>query len=333
MTSKERVISTIKFKGPDRIPVDLWPVPASFKRHGKNLEKLFEKHPIDFVHPNWVTKWEPETMEPIFKLGRYTDEWGVVRESKEEGYGGIDIGHPLKDWNNLKTFKPPVHEWIFTASHEDPFRDPDKFYLGVGSIFFHRMCFLRGMENLLIDLMDGVPEVYQLRDMLMEYYTQQVAHLAKTEVDGIIFLDDWGSQRQLLIPPKLWRSFFKPVYRELFAICKKAGKFIFFHSDGYILEIIEDFIELGVDALNSQVWCMGPEVLGERFRGRITFWGEINRQVTIPNGSPDDIRSAAAEMKKYLAAPEGGLIGQGEIDGLTPLENVEALLTAWNQSF
>ena len=135
----------------------------------------------------------------------------------------------------------------------------------------------------------------------------------------------------MFIPPGMWRAFFKPAYAELFRICKEAGKFIFFHSDGYILEIIEDFIELGVDALNCQVWCMGPEVLGEKFRGRITFWGEINRQFTLPHGTPDDIRAAAAKMKEHLATPAGGLIGQGEIDGLTPLENVEALLTAWNR--
>ena len=60
MTSKERVIAAITFKNLDRIPIDVWAVPASFKRYGKKLEQLFGKHPIDFVHPNWPTKWDPE---------------------------------------------------------------------------------------------------------------------------------------------------------------------------------------------------------------------------------------------------------------------------------
>lgn len=329
MTSRERVIATIRFEGPDRIPTDLWTVPAAFKRHGRSLEELLERHPVDFVHPNWPTKWDPESLEPTFRLGRYTDEWGVVWENKSEGYSGMDIGHPLEDWSKLRTFKPPAGEWL-TVSYDDSFKDPNRFCLGVGSVLWHRMCFLRGMENLLLDLMDDVPEVYRLRDMLVDYYGQQVSSLTKTEVDGVIFFDDWGSQTQLLIPPGLWRSLFKPAYQELFDLCKKAGKFIFFHSDGYILEIIEDLVAMGVDALNCQVWCMGPEVLGERFRGRIAFWGELNRQSTIPRGSPEDIRAAAATMKEHLAATDGGLIGQGEVDDLTPLENVEALLTAWN---
>lgn len=329
MNSKERVIAALKFKQPDRIPVDIWSVPAAFKIHGKNLEKLFEKYPIDFIHPNWPTKWDPANLDPTFKAGQYTDEWGVAWENANEGYSGMDRGHPLEDWSKLKTFKPPAGEWL-TVSYRDSFKNPDKFCLGVGSIFWHRMCFLRGMENLMMDLMGAVPEVYRLREMLLEYFTRQISALVKTDVDGIIFFDDWGSQGQLLIPPGLWRSFFKPVYRELFGVCKRAGKFIFFHSDGYILEIIEDFIELGVDALNCQVWCMGPEVLSERFRGRITFWGEINRQNTIPHGAPGDIRAAIDKIKGHLTTPAGGLIGQGEIDGLTPIGNIEVLLKGWN---
>lgn len=329
MTSRERVIATITFKGSDRIPIDVWPVSASFIRYGKIVKELFEKHPIDFVNPNYPTKWEQGKLHPLFRLGTYTDEWGVVWENRNEGYSGMDKVHPLENWSKLKSFKPPATESLtFYSDHS--FRAPDKFCLGVGPSFFHRMCWLRGMENLLVDLIDDVAEVHQLRDMLLEHFARQVSLLAKTDVDGIILFDDWGSQSQLLIPPELWRSFFKPVYRELFAICKKADKFIFFHCDGYIVEIMEDFIEMGVDALNSQVWCMGPELLGQKFRGRITFWGEISRQDTMPHGSPDDICAAAREMKEHLGTPAGGLIGQGQVDGLTPFENIEALLTAWN---
>jgi uroporphyrinogen decarboxylase len=101
------------------------------------------------------------------------------------------------------------------------------------------------------------------------------------------------------------------------------------HSDGYILDIIPDLIEIGVDALNCQVWAMGAEVLGQRFRGRITFWGELSRQTTLPNGTPAEVRAAIEEMKRHLALPEGGLIAQSEVDRLTPLANIEAVLQPW----
>ena len=75
---------------------------------------------------------------------------------------------------------------------------------------------------------------------------------------------------------------------------------------------------------------MNIEDLAKKYKGKVTFWGEVNRQSTLPDGTPDDVRREAAMLKEHLATPNGGLIGQGEIDGLTPLENIEALLTAWN---
>ena len=325
MTSRERVIAAIRFRGPDRIPVDLWTVDAVYLRYGRKVDELLKKHPIDFGH----SQWNFEKMDPRLRAGRYEDEWGCVWGNKAPGYFGMVIKHPLEDYRMLERFKPPFDN-MRDLGEDDPSRGRDKFWLGFGADFFHRMCWLRGMDKVMIDLMDGSAELYKLRKMLLEFFSRQVSLQAKRSFDGITFADDFGSQRQLLMSPELWRSFIKPVYQELFRICKQAGKFIFFHSDGYIIEIIEDLIEMGVDALNCQVWCMGPETLGKKFAGTITFWGEVNRQTTIPHGSPEDIRASARGMKEYLATPTGGLIGQGEVDGLTPLENIEALLTAWN---
>ena len=104
---------------------------------------------------------------------------------------------------------------------------------------------------------------------------------------------------------------------------------VFFHSDGYILEIIPDLIEAGVDALNAQVWCMGVERLAERFAGRLCFWGELDRQTLLPHGTPAEIHQAARQMMAHLARPSGGLIGQGEAGVDVPLANIEAMLSAW----
>jgi uroporphyrinogen decarboxylase len=111
---------------------------------------------------------------------------------------------------------------------------------------------------------------------------------------------------------------------------KNAGKLVFFHSDGYIIDIIDDLIEMGVDALNAQVWCMDLEELGNRFNGRICFWGELDRQHIMPYGTPDDIHAAAQKMKACLSNPAGGLIGQAEPGLEVSLENIEAVLKSWN---
>jgi len=189
------------------------------------------------------------------------------------------------------------------------------------------MQFLRGTEALYMDLAEESDEVYELRDRLAAFYRGLAERWVKTDVDALNFSDDWGSQRALLIRPEKWREFYKPVYKELFAIARDAGKYVFFHSDGYIADIYPDLIEIGVSALNSQVWCMGLDTVAP-YAGKITFWGELDRQHLLPYGTPADIHAAARQMKETLYR-NGGLIGQCEIDHLTSLENAEAFFTAW----
>ena len=113
-------------------------------------------------------------------------------------------------------------------------------------------------------------------------------------------MDDWGSNTSLLINPAQWRVVFKPIYAELCEIIRSAGKFVFFHSDGNIEAIYPDLIEIGVSALNSQLFCMDIERLGERYRGKITFWGEIDRQRILPYGTPEEVRAAVHRVRKAL---------------------------------
>ncbi|MDI7275944.1 MAG: uroporphyrinogen decarboxylase family protein, partial [Anaerolineae bacterium] len=149
-------------------------------------------------------------------------------------------------------------------------------------------------------------------------------------LDAITFSDDWGSQTALLISPRAWRRVFAPCYQDMFRATHAAGKLVFFHTDGYTLEIIEDLIGLGADAINCQVTCMDLADLGGRFRGRVCFWGEANRQHTLPFGTPGDVRREVRSIVEHLACPDGGMIGLGTAMADVPLQNIEALLTSWN---
>lgn len=109
-----------------------------------------------------------------------------------------------------------------------------------------------------------------VRDM-HAFYCDLLTAFAQTDVDGLGIADDWGSQRSLLISPAMWRERFKPLYRDYAQIAHAAGKAFFMHSDGFIVDIYPDLVEIGVDALNSQIFCMGVDRLVP-FAGRITFW-------------------------------------------------------------
>ena len=105
---------------------------------------------------------------------------------------------------------------------------------------------------------------------------------------------------------ELWRRIFKPLYREYAAVARHFRKKIFIHSDGLILDILGDLFEIGYDAVNSQIFCMGIDRL-RSFRGKITFWGEIDRQRTSSlrerrggrNGRPVSLRASLPQRRGY----------------------------------
>ncbi|AEE96534.1 uroporphyrinogen decarboxylase family protein [Mahella australiensis] len=339
MDSKERVIRTLKFKNPDKIPVDLWTLPATYLKYGKAFEDMLSRHERDIV--SFDGPFDLSHDQKTYQPGRFTDGWGsewmvlqagMVGEVKKAVFAGTGA-------EALRAYAPPVEafkvQWAEYMPRLDAkikeARGKGKFIIGGWISLFERMQFLRGPENLYRDLGLQDEEIYIIKDIVMEFFREYLKAWLNADVDAIAFGDDWGSQRALLISPNIWRSFFKPLYKELFDMIKDKGKYIFFHSDGYIMDLCPEFIEMGVSAVNSQLWCMGVENVAERFAGKITFWGEISRQDILPHGTPEDIRKTAEKMKKYLFVNGGGLIGQSEVGKDVPLENIEAVLTCWNE--
>jgi uroporphyrinogen decarboxylase len=328
MHSKERVIRTLRFQQPDRIPVDLWVLPALSIRYGDALQELLDRNVIDIARAPYN---DPTFDERHYRIGSYRDVWGSVWKNAQEGIIGEVKEYPLDDYEKLKDYRSPITLLKGGFEETDDYIEAhgDKFILGGWISIFERMQFLRGTENLYMDIADDCDELYLLRDIVTDFYREYLRQWLEHDVDAICFGDDWGSQRSLLVSPDSWRRVFRPVYKELIDNVKAKGKYVFFHSDGYIMELYQEFIDLGVDAINSQLWCMGVENVAERFAGRTCFWGELSRQETLPHGTPDDIRKCAEIMKKNLFINGGGLIGQSEAGKDVSLENIEAVLNCW----
>jgi uroporphyrinogen-III decarboxylase len=118
------------------------------------------------------------------------------------------------------------------------------------------------------------------------------------------------------------------MYEDYVAIARRYGKYVFMHSDGNILDIMDDLVAIGIDALNSQVACMGIETLGRRFAGRITFWGEIDRQILLARGTLPEIEAEVRAVREHLYAG-GGVIAQCEFGPGAIPENVLRVFETW----
>ncbi len=103
------------------------------------------------------------------------------------------------------------------------------------------------------------------------------------------------------------------------------------HSDGYILDILPDLADMGLDAVNSQIFCMGVENL-RPLAGKITFWGEIDRQHLLVEGTPEEIYQAVEQVRETLWR-DGGCIAQCEFGPGANPENVYAVFRSWNRDY
>lgn len=293
MTAKENMIRTIKFQGPERVAYSLPP------EYGCDFASLNMRPNVD--------------ARPNSKDGNCADEWGAIWEN----IGVCNLGevkeYPLKDWADFARLNiPDVEDEARWASLPEQLAkaDKDKFLLAGGISVYERIHFIRGLENTWTDIYLEPENLQKLIDILVEMNLKAIKRYAAAGADGYFFCDDWGLQNKLMISPDKWREFWKPAYGRIYQAAHEAGMLTFLHSCGYILEILDDLIEAGLDVAQlDQQLNMGLDALSA-YKGRITFWCPVDIQAVMPHASLDEIRRYCHEMFAKLATPRGGFIAQ-----------------------
>lgn len=324
MTGRERIINALTFKEVDKIPWEgLWEKKDQY-------EMMIDCPPF--------TYGKGKASGEINKKGRRTDAWGCVWEAAEDGVIGEVKEYPLADYDALDDFSAPwdVLEQADLSKVNEYCKNSDKFCMNfwepTACSPFQRMQYLRGTEELFVDLALDEPEVYKLRDIVHEFYVKQLEMWCKTDIDAIHIEDDWGTQISLLISPQKWREFFKPLYKEYCDIAHKHGKYVVMHSDGYIKDIIEDLIEIGVNAVNAQIFCMDLQELEDRFGGRICFWGEIDRQYALPFGTDSEIEQCVDKVADtFLKNRKTGIVAMCQSGKDISLHAKEVVYRRWQE--
>jgi hypothetical protein len=158
MTGRERVIKTLNMELTDRPPRDLWFVPYMEMFRNEDLKKVYEKFPMDFIRPASYYGKSPYAKGTPFIKGEYTDDFGCVWSVAEDGVTG-EVKVPLIDeWEKLEGYRLPW-EMLENAEFnklEEEYKKTDKFVIGGSRVNpFERLQFLRGTENLFIDIEYG----------------------------------------------------------------------------------------------------------------------------------------------------------------------------------
>jgi uroporphyrinogen-III decarboxylase len=330
--SRELVRQTLEFSAPARIPRHIWLLPWAENKYARELARIQSRFPDDIVSAPAVYRQPLQVQGGKYTRGIYVDEWGCTFRNPQDGIIGIVHKPLVKDWRDVEDLQPPEGMLHPDKASINRFcRETDQFVLAAHVVRpFERLQFIRTMEQALMDLMEQPPELFELLKRMHTFYCQEVEAWAQTDVDAVALMDDWGTQQALLLHPDIFRQIFKPMYRDYVEIARSYGKYVFMHSDGHITEIIPDLIEVGIDSLNAQIFCMGVEELGRRFKGKITFWGEIDRQYLLVQGTEAEIEAAVQSVWRHMFA-SGGVIAQCEFGLEARPENVRAVFATWDR--
>ena len=186
----------------------------------------------------------------------------------------------------------------------------------------HTAQYLRGFEDWYLDLGQN----HELFRGLMQAITEvlvELNHRTLAEVGDLIdivaFGDDVGLQDRPVCSLPMYRQLIRPAHeRVVETIHAHTRAKILYHTCGSVYRYIEDFISIGIDALNPiQVRAknMEPERLKREFGGRIVFWGGIDSQHVLPHGSPQDV---ADEVRRIF-----GILGTGGGYVLAAVHNIQ----------
>lgn len=355
MTPRERVLNTLKFRKTDRPPVFATLTPQVAQALSNYLNLPYEE-PLDSLVSTRISHTElliwlgndcvgiaacaPDT-HPTCTLpdGTIVNEWGMQFRN-----AGL--------YNEFSAF-PLAHAQTVAEIEAFPFPDPSapgrydearetvkKFgnqYAIVADLecsIYETAWYLTGLEKLLMDLMTDAEYVPVLLDRIAGINTEIGKELIGIGADIIWCGDDFGSQQSLIMDPNTWRKYFKPRIAKMFAEFRKVNPAIkiAWHSCGAIAPLIDDFIEIGLDILNPLqplASGMDPEVLQAAYGNRLIFFGGIDVQQLLPNGTPQQIKQEVLRRRGIFGRNNGYLAAPAHnIQPDTPVENILAMYDA-----
>lgn len=268
----------------------------------------------------------------------YTDLYG---STWQVDYRIFRLVEPALKTPSLEGLVFPDLDLIFDSVWEEKtlqaIKQHERYFLviGFGVGLFERSWALRGFENTLIDVI-AHPEFYEeLIARLTDHQEAIIARLLELPVDGILFADDWGYQQGVLVGAERWRRIFKPHLARLYQGVHEAGKYVLTHCCGSIEEILSDLIEIGLDVYQSvqpEAKNNNPYELKRKFGDKITFWGGLGSQSTIPFSTPAEIKAEVTRLCREMGQGGGYILCPAKpLQPETPVENAAAVVEAFLQ--
>jgi uroporphyrinogen decarboxylase len=347
LTPRERVLLAMSLQETDRVPVDFLATPEAWERLKRSLgvadgEEILRCLGCDLRHPRQPYVGPPRR---IHDDGSWTDEWGVRRRRVEHGGAAYDeiVSHPLAGLDTIPELHEcpwPEAEWWDAAVLKEQIREMDRKEsyavaleeFGDPGGIFETACYLRGMETLLVDLVERPELAYALFEKITCSLLGKLEIVMKTvgpRIDFVWTSDDLAHQHGPLVSPRLWRELIAPHHERFNRRVHELGSRVMYHSCGAVRPFIPGLIDIGVDVLDVLQFSadgMDPAEIKSSFGDRLGFHGGVDVQRLLPFGTPESVGSTVRTLIDTLARGGGFILCPSHnIQVDTPPENILAI--------
>ncbi|MDX1357893.1 MAG: uroporphyrinogen decarboxylase family protein [Clostridia bacterium] len=350
MTGKERTLAAIERRAADRLPKSLRCTKEALDAlltatKTADKQNLYDHLGIDF---RWIgVPFKGPANRALSPLGgEGYDFWGCYNKAIKNNFNTYYeiVYHPLGEMKTVKEIEdydwPDLDWWDYDAIPElikKEKQNDDVCIMFFAGGTFESPWYMRGLEQFLIDIYDE-PEIAEtISRKVGEFYYERalrVLEAAGGQIDVIGSGGDIGGQHTMMLSPDKWRKHIKPYSAGLITPFKEMGLKTFYHSDGAIVPVINDFIEMGLDILDPiQVGAAGmnPENLFPLFGDRLTFHGAIDEVELLPHATPQEVYDETTRVMGILGKNNGFIVSPThQVQGDTDPENVLAIYRAVN---
>lgn len=310
---------------------------ATMQRLHSDVRGVRDIHPLETLKRNQ----EREPHSP------FIDSWGSGQKEIEPGvwYPGV---HPLSEATAIEEIEaypgwPDMSDPTRIAHVKETARhlaEQNEYAIMATPwlLFpFERAHAMQGMDVFLLNMV-MYPEfakallhkITEVCKSLMDPILEELGD----NVDIIKIGDDLGTQDSLMISPNMYREILKPLHSDFIQFIKERTKAkVFFHTDGDVFPLVDDFIEIGVDILNPIQTSAGKmsdlEGLKRHYGKNIVFCGGIDTHRILPHGTPEQVRQEVRRVMQILGPGGGYMVASVHtVMNDVPPENVLAMVDA-----
>ena len=312
MTNRDRVIAALEFRQTEKLPYNVDMTKAMTEK------MLADPDGRAFLpkmnnHVSMVSLRKPY-VEVSGRPGFFMDEFGVVWNRTIDRDIGVIEKKLIPDPDSLKDFAFPELDEKHLREECERLISRAKGNFTVASLgysMFERAWSLCSMEDILCYMVSDGEFVHELFDKILAFDMRKVDIFLEYDFDCMLFGDDWGQQKGLIMGPVHWREYILPRVKKLYGRVRDAGRWIAQHSCGDLREILSDLTDAGLNLYQTfQPEIYGPAAYKPKLDKKLAIWGGISTQMDLPFKTPGQMAEITGKTIDimwrnggYLAAP------------------------------